>query len=467
MNNIRLHRCGYSLLLGISALVLAACERGDTARDVADPYQPVPYVRIQSPEWSKDAAIYQVNTRQFTPEGTFKAAAEQLPRLKELGVNIIWLMPIHEIGEKNRKGTLGSPYSVKDYYSVNAEFGTLDDLKDFVARAHDLGLYVIIDWVANHTAWDNPLVEQHPDWYERDWKGDFRPTPWWDWDDIINLDYSKPEVRRYMTEAMKYWVQEVGIDGYRCDVAGDVPIEFWNNLRSELDAIKPVFMLAEWEGRDLHAEAFDMTYAFSWYETMEDIVAGKKGLGKLIRYYARDFSRFPEGGMRMVFVSNHDKNSWEGTQFEVFGPALEAAIALTVIGEGMPLIYNGQEAGNERRLAFFEKDPIEWREHPIGDLYKMLLGLQKANTALWNGAWGAPMIRVPNSAADSVISFVRQNDTDKVFAAFNFSAEPQRVTFAESLFHGEYTNFPSGEQVTLDATTDLTIAPWGYEVFVR
>ncbi len=452
-------------ILCASLFAFTACER---AEDPAhDPHEPVPYVKIKSPEWSKNAAIYQVNTRQFTPEGTFRAAAEELPRLRDLGVNIIWLMPVHEIGEMNRKGTLGSPYAVKDYYSVNPEFGTLDDLKAFVAKAHELGLYVIIDWVANHTAWDNPLVEQHPEWYERDWKGDFHPTPWWDWSDIINLDYSQPDLRRYMTEALKYWVEEVGIDGYRCDVAGDVPIEFWNNARRELDAIKPVFMLAEWEGRDLHAEAFDMTYAFSWYETMEDIVAGKKTLDKLIRYYARDYSRHPEGGIRMVFVSNHDKNSWEGTQFEVFGDALEAAIALTFIGEGMPLIYNGQEAGNEKRLEFFEKDPIEWREHPIGELYRTLLALQKSNTALWNGAWGAPMMRVPNDAMDKVISFVRQNDKDKVFAAFNFSDTTQEVTFAETLYHGDYTEFSTGEREVLNVDSRIVIEPWGYKVYVR
>jgi len=460
------HRPGICLL-AIGALLLAACERTAMPTESVDPHQPVPYVRIQHPEWSKNAAIYQINTRQFTPEGTFRAAAERLPRLKDLGVTIVWLMPIHEIGEKNRKGTLGSPYSVKDYYSVNPEFGTLDDFKFFVARAHELGLYVIIDWVANHTAWDNPLTAEHPDWYERDWKGDFHPTPWWDWSDIINLDYSQPDVRRYMTEALRYWVQEADIDGYRCDVAGDVPIEFWNNVRRELDAIKPVFMLAEWEGRDLHAEAFDMTYAFSWYETMEDIVAGKKTLDKLIRYYARDYSRFPEGGMRMVFVSNHDKNSWEGTQFEVFGDGLEAAIVLTVIGEGMPLIYNGQEAGNEKRLEFFERDPIEWREHPVGDLYEKLLALQQQNTALWNGSWGAPMQRVPNSAMTSVISFVRRNEQDKVFAAFNLTGTEQAVSFDETLYHGNYTNFFSGERVALGAESEVAIEPWGYKVFVR
>ena len=454
-------------IAGIAALLLCGCNAGEQPNAGVDPHQPQPYVKLTHPDWSKNAAIYQVNTRQFTAEGTFRAAEAELPRLRELGVTIVWLMPVHEIGKKNRKGTLGSPYSVRDYYSVNPEFGTLDDLKSFVAKAHELGMYVIIDWVANHTAWDNPLVTEHPDWYERDWKGEFHPTPWWDWTDIINLDYSKPELRKYMTEALKYWVAEADIDGYRCDVAGDVPIEFWNNARRELDTIKPVFMLAEWEGRDLHAEAFDMTYAFSWYETMEDIVAGKKPLDKLIRYYARDYSRHPEGGMRMVFVSNHDKNSWEGTQFEIFGEALEAAIVLTFVGEGMPLIYNGQEAGNERRLAFFERDPIEWRAHPIGDLYKKLLALHKRNTALWNGSWGAPMMRVPNNAPASVISFVRHNENDKVFAAFNFSPESQLVEFEETLYHGDYTDFFGGDSVILKADSQLSIEPWGYRVFVR
>ena len=297
---------------------------------VSDPFHPEPYVKITHPEWSKNASIYQLNTRQFSEEGTFKAAQKQLPRLKELGVDIIWLMPIHAIGEKNRKGSLGSPYSVKDYYSVNPEFGTLQDLKDFVSEAHQQGMYVILDWVANHTAWDNELVTKHPDWYDRDYKGDFRPTPWWDWSDIIDLDYSKPEVRKYMTEALKYWVKEANIDGYRCDVAGMVPIEFWNNVRKELDAIKPVFMLAEWESRDLHAEAFDMTYAWSWNEAVHKICKGQADVNALYIYYSWNESAFPDNSLRMTFVSNHDKNAWEGTMYEQFGDGLEAAIVLSV-----------------------------------------------------------------------------------------------------------------------------------------
>ncbi len=432
-----------------------------------DSYRPIPPVRLKHPEWSKNAAIYQINTRQFTPEGTFKAAEAHLSRLKELGVTILWLMPVQEIGRVNRKGTLGSPYSVRDYYSVNQEFGALEDLKHFVKAAHALGLYVILDWVANHTAWDNLLVEEHPEWYARDWKGDFRPTPWWDWPDIIDLDYDQPAVRQYMTEALKYWVAEVDCDGFRCDVAGFVPTDFWENVRKELDAIKPVFMLAEWESRDLHEEAFDMTYAWSWWDAVHQLCMGRADVNNLYIFYSWNEKAFPHDIMRMMFVSNHDKNAWEGTEFENFGDGLEAAIVLSVVGEGLPMIYSGQEAGNPRALAFFERDPIEWRPHPLGDLYKKLFALKRTNTALWNAAWGARMINVFNSAPAKVFSFVRRNDRDKVFVVINFSAEAQAVTFVENLHHGTYTDFFSGETVALDAATEMTLAPWGYRVFVK
>lgn len=438
------------------------------AQSQSDPYQPIPYVQLMHPEWSKNASIYQINTRQFSPEGTFRAVETQLPRLKDLGVTILWIMPIQKIGVKNRKGTLGSPYSIQDYYSVNPEFGTLDDFKHFVKAAHQQGLYVILDWVANHTAWDNVLVKEHPEWYARNWKGEFTPTPWWDWDDIINLDYRQPGLRKYMTDAMKYWVKEAGIDGFRCDVAGFVPVDFWNNARRELDAIKPVFMLAEWESRDLHAHAFDMTYAWSWYDAVHSLTTGKaKDLGGLFGYYSWNESAYPPDSIRMTFVSNHDKNAWDGTEFEQFGPGLHAAMVLSGVGDGMPLIYNGQEAGNPKRLKFFEKDPIEWREHPNGELYRKLIALKKRNTALWNGHWGATMIGVPNSAPAQVFSFVRQNARDKVFVVINFSGQPRTVTFKDSLYHGSYTEYFTGHAATLDASTKLDVEPWGYRVFVK
>jgi glycosidase len=422
---------------------------------------------VQHPQWSKNAALYEINLRQFTPEGTLASAEKQLPRLKALGVDILWLMPIHPIGVKNRKGSLGSPYSVHDYLAVNPDFGTVEDLKRFVDRAHELGMYVLLDWVATHTSWDNPLVTEHPQWYSRNWKGEFHPTSWNDWSDIIELDYDQPGLRRYMTEAMKYWVREVGIDGYRCDVAGFVPLDFWNNLRRELDAIRPVFMLGEWEATDLHGDAFDATYAWGWYTAAVEATTGGKGPGPLRSYYSTHDNTWPREAMRMTFVSNHDKNSWDGTEFEQFGPGLEAAMVLSVVGDGIPMIYGGQEAGNMRRLPFFEREPIAWKEHPNGNLYRRLLALKKSNTALWNAQWGARMIDVPNSAPEQVLSFVRENDRDKVFAVFNFSKSPVEVSFKETLFEGRYKEFPSGREATLEAGATLALPAWGYRVFLR
>lgn len=451
----------------VQLLLFAFVSAAAFAAPAADPYQPQPYVKVRHPEWTKTATLYQVNVRQFSPEGTFAAVESQLERIKALNVDIVWLMPIHPIGEKNRKGTLGSPYSVRDYYGVNPEFGTLADLKRLVGRAHALGLKVILDWVPNHTAWDNPLATGHPDWYQHDWKGEFRPTPWFDWSDIINLDYHSPGLRRYMTEVMKYWVREADIDGYRCDVAGFIPLDFWNNLRRELDAIKPVFMLGEWESRDLHAEAFDATYAWSWYEAVHKICRGQADIGALNNYHAWNEGFYPENVMRMNFVSNHDKNSWDGTEFEQFGDGLPAAIALSVVSEGIPLIYNGQEAGNPKRLQFFEKDPIEWRAHPNGELYRKLFALKKARSALWNAAWGARMVQVVNTAPARVFSFVRQNAHDKVFAVFNFSAEPQTVAFTDGPYAGAYADWADGAPATFAADSRLTLKPWEYRIFLR
>jgi len=450
------------LALGLSWPVIPL--QADTGED---PFAPEPYVKLTHPEWTRDAVIYQVNTRQFTPEGTFAAAAGQLPRLQALGVDILWLMPIHPIGEKNRKGGLGSPYSVKDYYGVNPEFGSPDDFRAFVDRAHELGLHVILDWVGNHTAWDNPLVTEHPEWYLRDWKGDFMPTPWWDWSDIIDLDYDQPGLRRYMIEAMCWWVREFGVDGYRADTAGYVPLDFWEDARREMDRIRPVFMLGEGEFRDLHQRAFDATYAWSWYGAMHEVAMGRANTGALFNYYSTNESAWPLAAMRMTHVTNHDKNAWEGTMFEAFGEGLEAAIALSVVGEGIPMMYNGQEAGNDRRLAFFEKDPITWQPHPVGELYRKLIALKTRYSPLWNGQWGARMVPVTNSQPGEVLSFVRADDAAAVLALFNFSAQPQNFELRDGPFAGAWRDAFADQALELSGDTRLSLPPWGWQVLVR
>ncbi|GAA4042840.1 alpha-amylase family glycosyl hydrolase [Sphingomonas rosea] len=431
---------------------------------LAGPYAPQDLSGVRHPDWAKDAVIYQINTRQFTPEGTFKAAEARLPRLKAMGVDILWVMPIQPIGVKNRKGTLGSPYSVRDYRAVNPQLGSLADFQSFVRAAHGQGMKVIIDWVANHSAWDNPLVTQHPDWYDRDWKGDFRPTPWWDWSDIIDFDYSKEGLRQYMAESMLYWVRTADIDGFRADVAAYVPLDFWEKVRAEADKIKPVFMLGEAQMRDLHTKAFDATYGWAWYNALADIAQGKADTGALYGYFSENESAWPAGSMRMVYAENHDQNAWHGTGAEVFGPALTQVHVLSFAGEGIPLIYNGEEAGNPKRLKFFEKDPIAWREHPNRALFTKLAALKSRNRAMWNAPWGGRMVLVPNDHAQQVFSFVRKTGNARVFGLFNFSKMPQTVKFTQRLADGTYQDFDTGQSIRVDAATSFAMAPWSYRL---
>lgn len=457
-------------LTGFLFAALAACANGNridgptVLGTSADAYAPQPYVKVEHPDWAKDAVIYQINTRQFTAEGTFEAAQAELPRLAEMGVDILWLMPIHPIGEKNRKGTLGSPYSVRDYYGVNPEFGTLEDFKAFVDAAHAQDMKVIIDWVANHSAWDNPLVYEHADWYDTDWKGNFHPTPWTDWADIIDFNFDNPALRKYMTEAMVYWVEDVGIDGYRCDVAGFVPLDFWEEVRRQLDGIKPVFMLAEWQTRDLHARAFDATYGWAWKEAAQDVAAGRGDAGRLRGFYADDLLTWPEDAYRMLYTSNHDQNAWEGTPFEFYGDAYETMMALQFVSRGIQLIYNGQEAGNERRLAFFEKDPIDWQESWVDGHLKRLISLKKQNPSLWNGAAGGMTIPVSTDNPEQVLSFARQKNGNRVIALFNLSDKPAVFRITDGPVEGQHEDFVSGEMELTRLGETRSLAPWGYQI---
>lgn len=430
-------------------------------------YEPKPYVELTHPEWVKNATIYEVNIRQYTEEGTFNAFSDHLPRLKSLGVDILWLMPIHPIGEKNRKGEKGSYYSVKDYKGINPDFGDMNDLKALVNKAHSMGMYVILDWVANHSAWDNPLTVSNPEWYTKDHNGSFQPTPWWDWSDIIDFDYTNPEMREYMTGALKYWVKEANIDGYRADVAGFIPTDFWDNVRVELDQIKPVFMLAEWDARDLHKKAFDMSYAWDLHDVMHEVAIGKKAGDAIYLHFAHALNAWPDNAIKMNFVDNHDKNSWEETMFDRFGSHLETSIVLTATAEGMPLIYSGQEAGLDKVLAFFDKDKIKWQQHPIGELYKTLFELKHKNKALWNGNWGGKMIPVPNDQPKTVFSFVRQKENDKVFVVLNFSDKSQKVRFNENIQIGEYTELFSQQKQNITPNGSVLLEPFAYKIFVK
>ncbi|MCF8243284.1 MAG: alpha-glucosidase C-terminal domain-containing protein [Melioribacteraceae bacterium] len=428
--------------------------------------QPVEITNLSHPGWSKNSSIYEVNIRQFTEEGTFNAFAERLPELKEMGINILWIMPIHPIGELNRKGSLGSYYAVKDYKAVNPEFGTLEDFKNLVDKVHALEMKIIIDWVANHTAWDHPWTETNPGFYTKDSTGNFIP-PVADWSDVIDLNYDNEELRKEMHDALLFWVKNYNIDGYRCDVAEMVPIEFWNNVRAELDKIKPVFMLAEGSVPELHENAFDMTYNWDVHHIMNKIYSGENSLNELYDELKEDAEEYTRNPYRMQFTSNHDENSWNGSAIERLGESAELFTVFSVMIEGMPLVYNGQEAGNENRLDFFEKDPIEWKESNFRLLYTTILNEKKRNKALWNGTFGGAMEYLNHDNKDNVFAFTREKDGDKVIAFFNMSKEKQTVNVTDELIKGSYTELFSGEKTSFSDSENFEISPWKYTIFVK
>lgn len=415
-------------------------------------------------DWSRDAAIYELNVRQYSEEGTFKAVEADLERIKELGIDIIWVMPIHPIGVENRKGTLGSYYSVKDYYGVNPEFGTMQDFKDFVAKAQELGMKVIIDWVANHTAWDITWVNDHPEWYAKDSTGNmFAP---FGWSDVVQLNYDNKDLRTEMIKALKFWVEEANIDGYRCDVASMVPTDFWEDAREHLDAIKPVFMLAEAEEPELNNYAFNMSYAWSFHHVMNEIGKGNKDASDIMPALNEMKERFPEDTYMMHFTTNHDENSWNGTVFERLGDGYEAFAVLASTIPGMPLVYSGQEAGMDHRLEFFEKDQINWKEHKIFNVYKTLFDLKERNAALRNGTEGGEIIQISTDRPEKVFAFSRANGDDEVVVIINLSVEELNVTLQLDGAK-EMNNVFTSELVNLSSEDKVELGAWEYIVLEK
>ncbi len=420
---------------------------------------------FKPPEWSYTQVIYEVNIRQFTEEGTFKAFEKHLPRLKELGVGILWFMPVHPIGEKNRKGTLGSYYSVKDYKAINPEFGTLEDFKLMVNTIHKMGMYVIIDWVANHTAWDNQWISEHPEFYTKDSLGRIiSPNP--DWTDVADLNYENKDLWKEMINALKFWVEECDIDGFRCDVAGMLPIEFWVAARPELEKIKNVFMLAEWDTPEQH-KAFDLTYDWTFYKTLNAIAKGEKTVKDLQDHLERDEKNYPDYAFRMQFTSNHDENTWNGTVFERLGDGAEAFAVLTCLVPDMPLVYTGQEAGNNKRLPFFEKDFVNWKDHRFSGTYSKLFLLKKENKALHNGINGGKLIPVSSPASEFIFAFTRSKGDDKVLAIFNLSHDEVEFTLEGENLSGSYKNYFTGKIETFATRATFNLSPWEYIVLVK
>ncbi len=420
---------------------------------------------VVHPQWSKNVTIYEVNVRQYTKEGTFKAFQKRLPKLKELGVELIWLMPIHPIGVKNRKGKLGSYYSVKDYMAIAQEYGTKKDFRNLISAIHAQGMHVIIDWVANHTAWDHVWVKSHPEFYTQDSLGNFVP-PVPDWSDVIDLNYDNHEMRKEMIKALKYWVKDFNIDGYRCDVASEVPVDFWNEARAELNKIKNVFMLAEAEDVKLHEHAFDMTYAWELHHYINQVAKGKNNANDLYNVLNRKRIEYGSNAYRMNFTSNHDENSWNGTVYERLGNAAEVMAVLTFTIDGMPLIYSGQEAGLNKRLKFFDKDVIDWKPNKFYNLYKRLIKLKKENIALWNGNFGSQLKRVNTSNNKDILAFTRILNNDKIFVITNLSNKERTILIKDKMPSGIFTDYFTNKENKLSNNISFNLKPWDYKIFI-
>lgn len=427
------------------------------------------------PEWAESAVIYEANLRQGTQGRNLKALGDELPRLKQLGVDIVWLMPIHPISELNRKGTLGSYYAVKDYKAVNPEFGTFDDLKDFVARAHALGMKVILDEVCNHTGCDNAWVTEHPEYYARNEKGEmFGP---FDWTDTYKLDYSNQATRAAMIDALSFWVREADIDGYRCDVAMQVPTDFWEEARPVLQAIKPVFMLAEASEPALCLKAFDADYAWPMKDVF-NAIAASKGVNAYAKKHeqklpvvnalaidsllqAQELS-YPQNSWRMNMVTNHDLNSWEGTEMERYGEGLGAFAVLSYTLPGMPMMYTGQEVGFNHPFEFFETDSVtpDYKANEYTTFYTMLNALKHNHPSLKAGKNGGKMVRHFTKSPD-VYAFSRTLPEDEVTVIMNLSGEEQPIEWSkEAPELTDKKNYFTSEQGELPST----LKPWQYIV---
>lgn len=425
----------------------------------------------KNPEWSYSAVLYEMNVRQFTAEGTFRAAERRLPFLRSVGIDAIWLMPIYPIGELSRKGTLGSYYSIRDYCAVNKEFGTAEDLRSFVRAAHALGMRVLLDWVANHTSRDARWLSEKPaDWYERDAGGEALVP--WDWTDTSKLNYANHEVWRGEIDAMRYWVEEFSVDGFRCDMAMLVPIGFWQEASAELHRIKPdIFMLAEAEEDNLFDRAFNMSYQWNIHHIMCDIAKGARRVWDLRNAIHAERAKYPREAMRLSFTSNHDENSWSGSEQSRFGAALDTMTAMTfLMPSTMPLIYTGQEVGYDHSFSFFDRDPIpeeRYCDNRATEFYRRLCALKHGEMALAAGERGGEIIEIENNAKDCMMTFVREVGESRVVAIVNLSPYTIHADFHTGIYAGNYRDALSGESVRLDSHVERDIAPWHFQILQK
>lgn len=433
-----------------------ASPEGNNSEDV----QVIPF-----PERAKSMNIYEVNIRQYTPEGTINAFSSHLPRLQAMGVDILWIMPVQPIGVKSRKGPLGSYYSIQDYTAVNPNFGTEEDFKNLVAEAHDRGMLVILDWVANHTSFDHEWTNIDG-YHNTDSAGNVTWPAGTDWTDVADLNYDNQQMRQDMIQEMKWWVTEMNIDGFRCDVAGEVPMDFWNAAKDSLDQVKDLFMLAEWDEPKMHEDAFHMTYGWGPHHWMNETAKGHFDADSLEQLILGDIEMYGYAPFRMMFTTNHDENSWNGTVFERFGDGHQAWAVWAFTVRGMPLIYSGQEAGLDKRLRFFDRDTIDFSDVKYEQFYTQLLDLKHRNAALFNGDYGG-QLTILDDGNSNVSSFIRSNESNRVTVIVNLSGEDQQVKFNTDEVGVSLQDIFSDEVMDLGSDQWVTLAPYQYLVDVK
>lgn len=409
--------------------------------------------------WANSASIYEVNIRQYTVEGTFKAFEQHLPRIKDMGIDILWFMPVTPISQVNKKGSLGSYYACSSYTKINPEFGTEDDFKDLVNAAQGLGMKVIIDWVANHSGRYHEWMTENPSWFAQDAAGNFTERN--GWDDVVDLNFSNKTMRNALINAMHHWVQQFNIDGFRCDMAHLVPLDFWIEARISLERRKKLYWLAECEELSYH-QVFDTSYAWSWMHATEKVGKGQDGLHEVYNVL-HQYAQYPSGASKLFFTSNHDENSWNGTEYEKYGHAAKAWAVFTQTWNGQPLIYSGQELPNYKRLAFFDKDQIPWTssQPALHEFYKTLLTARKQFSVLQNGH----IFNLPSDGG--VMAYLKKNNENTALILLNISNQKQYLEVKHEDLTGKFTNLFSGLCFEFNGLSHFEMMPGDFIIYIK
>jgi glycosidase len=420
-------------------------------------------------DWIYQTNVYEVNLRQYSADGTIGAFEKELPRLKDMGVDTLWFMPLTPISVKHRKGSLGSQYACSNYTAFSEEYGTLQQFTQFVKNAQQLGFKVIIDWVANHTGWDHVWTVEHPAYYKIDAAtGDFKKAS--GMDDIIELDYTNPALRSAMIEAMRFWVTTCNIDGFRCDLAFWVQLDFWLEARAELEQTKVLFWLAECDPIDHpdYFKAFDACYTWAWMHKTAEFYKGSQDKW-MLDPVLQQYNQLPAtDNLFLWFTSNHDENTWNGTEYEKYGEAAAALAVFSCTWNGIPLVYSGQELPNKKRLAFFDKDVIEWTGTcALHQFYKTLLMLHRQHPALRAGDAAVQTFMINTNANDRLLAYLRTCGDQQVLVLLNLSPFTIDAVIEDDRVQGIYTDIFTGSQRQLQYGHYQQLQPWHYLLYVK